>query len=129
MHYATAAVPSTTTTPNFKPTTVFEHLNVAQEIDGLNLPLKASGTKRVGSVDKTSDQVDRSVGRCVNKKWSQSEAIFVAWKNGKGGWYPECRLQPMWPDLAKFRHFGKISKVFGQFLDGLFSICQTSVQL
>ena len=30
----------------------------------------------------------------------------------------------MWPDLAKFRHFGQILKAFGQFLKGLIDICQ-----
>ena len=34
-------------------------------------------------------------------------------------------LEAVWPDLAKFRHFGKILKVFGQFLVGTFSILQT----
>ena len=24
-------------------------------------------------------------------------------------------LKPVWPDLAKFRHFGKILKIFGNF--------------
>ena len=36
--------------------------------------------------------------------------------------------QAVWPDLAKFRHFGNILKVFGQFLAGLFSIWHTIVQ-
>ena len=26
-------------------------------------------------------------------------------------------FSPVWPDLAKFRHFGKILKVLGQFLE------------
>ena len=30
----------------------------------------------------------------------------------------------MWPDLAKFRHFGKILKVFGKHLKALFTIWQ-----
>ena len=30
----------------------------------------------------------------------------------------------MWLDLAKFRHFGKKIKVFGNFFDRLFSIGQ-----
>ena len=34
------------------------------------------------------------------------------------------RLRTVWPDLVKFRHFGKILKVFGQFLKGLINICQ-----
>ena len=33
----------------------------------------------------------------------------------------------VWPDLAKFRHFGKILKVFGQLLKALFTIWQNFV--
>ena len=32
-------------------------------------------------------------------------------------------LAALWPDLAKLRHFGKMLKVFGQFLEGLINIC------
>ena len=32
--------------------------------------------------------------------------------------------QPVWPDLAKFRQFGNILQVFGQFLKLLISIWQ-----
>ena len=31
------------------------------------------------------------------------------------------RLQAVWPDLAKFRHFGKVLKVFEKFLKALIS--------
>ena len=33
-------------------------------------------------------------------------------------------VQPVWPDLAKFRHFGKILEDFGSLLKGRFSIWQ-----
>ena len=32
--------------------------------------------------------------------------------------------RPVWPDLAKFGHFGKILKVIGQLLKALFTIWQ-----
>ena len=33
-----------------------------------------------------------------------------------------CKVQLVWLDLATFCHFGKMLKVVGQFLEGLFSI-------
>ena len=40
---------------------------------------------------------------------------------------PFCSSTSVWPDLANFCHFGKKIKVFGQFLDSLFSIWQMFV--
>ena len=33
-------------------------------------------------------------------------------------------LKSVWPNLANFRHFGKILRVFGKFIDGIFPIWQ-----
>ena len=37
---------------------------------------------------------------------------------------PVSTFQPVWPDLAKFHHFGNNFKVFGQLLKGLLTIWQ-----
>ena len=48
--------------------------------------------------------------------------IFLNWFSYGTLWSNACRIHLVWPDLAIFCHFGKVLKVFGQFLDGLFSI-------
>ena len=37
------------------------------------------------------------------------------------------RLEAVRPDVSKFCHLGKYLKAFRQFLNGIFSICQTCV--
>ena len=39
-------------------------------------------------------------------------------------WEVKVGSRPVWPDLAKFRHFGQILKVFGNFLRGYWVFCQ-----
>ena len=36
----------------------------------------------------------------------------------QGSWQKIRSLVPVWPDLAKFHHFGKILKLLGNFFEG-----------
>ena len=72
----------------------------------------------------------RQVERFDSSKILSMKLESVNWdcEQAENIWQPVCCIwkeflvscDSVWPDLAKFRHFGKILKVFGQFLKSWF---------
>ena len=56
----------------------------------------------------------------MSKCWHRIRLLLLLWSEHVS----KLVLGPVWPDLAKFRHFGTIFIVLGKFFEGLFSIWQ-----
>ena len=90
-----------------------ERSHPAVEIQGSN-PMIGIFVLTVNCIEKTpwTSQVLRKK-IFLNYRGAQIRlSCFISWTAQP---FPASLLQPMWPDLAKFRHFGKIFKVFGNF--------------